>query len=210
MATYDLDEQEKIDALKAWWKQHGNTVILGVTVFAATVVGVQGWRQYQINQAMKASMTYDALQNLLKSGEAKKSRDTAGQIIDQYPGTAYAPRAALLIAKTNHDAGDVQSARAQLQWASEHADEEEVRDTARLRLAAVLLDEKNFGEALKQVEGTSNPAFAALFADVKGDILAAQGKTQEARTAYKTALEKMGSKGTYRQIIKMKMESLGS
>jgi predicted negative regulator of RcsB-dependent stress response len=210
MATYDLDEQEKIDALKAWWKQHGNSVILAVSVFAATLVGVQGWRQYQASQAVKASMAYDALQNLAKGDDVKKVRDTAGQIIDQYSGTAYAPRAALIAAKANHEAGDMQSARAQLQWASEHAEEDAVRDTARLRLAGVLLDEKNYGEALKQVELTPSPAFAALFADMKGDILVAQGKPAEARSAYKTALETIGDKSLYRQVIKIKMESVGS
>jgi len=210
MATYDLDEQEKIDALKAWWKHNGNTVILAVSIFAVTVVGVQGWRQYQNSQALKASMTYDALQNLAKRGEVKKVRDSAGQLIDQYSGTAYAPRAALIAAKANHEAGDTQSARAQLQWAAEHAKEEEVRDTAKLRLAGVLLDEKNYAEALKQLESTPNPSFAALFFDMRGDILTAQEKLAEARAAYKAALDKIENKSAYRQVIKMKMENLGS
>jgi predicted negative regulator of RcsB-dependent stress response len=209
MAAYDLEEQEQIEVLKAWWKRNGNTVILAVTVFAATVAGVQGWRYYQNSQAVKASMMYELLQNAAKSGDAKKARDAAGQIMEQYSGTPYAPRAALMAAKTNYDNGDMQSAKAQLQWAADHAKEDEVRDMARLRLAGVLLDEKNNADALKQLAAGSSPAFSALFSDLQGDILAAQGKTAEARSAYQVAVEKIGEKSPYRQLIKMKLDGLG-
>ncbi len=209
MATYDLEEQEQIEVLKAWWKRNGNTVILAVAVFTATVAGLQGWRYYQNSLAVKASMMYEVLQNVAKSGDAKKTRDAAGQIMEQFPSTPYAPRAALLAAKSNYDNGDVQSAKAQLQWAAEQAKEDGVRDMARLRLAGVLLDEKNYGDALKQLEKPSSSAFGALFADLQGDILAAQGKTAEARSAYQTAVEKTGEKSPYRQLIKMKQDGLG-
>jgi len=209
MATYDLEEQEQIDILKAWWKSNGNMVILAVAVFAATLSGIQGWRYYQHSQMIKASMMYEVLQSVMKSGDTKKTRDAAGQIMEQHPASPYAARAALIAAKANHDSGDVQSAKAQLQWASEHAKEDEVRDIARLRLAGQLLDEKKYAEALKQVEMTPTPAFVGLIADMKGDILAAQDKQTEARVAYQLALDKIGEKSTYRQLIKMKIENLG-
>jgi predicted negative regulator of RcsB-dependent stress response len=208
MATYDLEEQEQIDIIKTWWKHNGNTVIMAVTVFAVTVAGVQGWRHYQNGQTAKASMMFEGLQGVAKSADAKKTRETAGQIMEQYPGTAYAPRAALIAAKTNYDAGDAKSAKAQLQWATEHAKEDAVRDMARLRLAIVLLDEKNYADALKQVELQPNPAFIALFADLKGDILAAQGKNMEARSAYQSALDKIGAKSPYRELIQLKLDGL--
>lgn len=209
MSTYDLEEQEQIDALKAWWKRNGNTVIIAATVFFATVAGVQGWRYYQNTQATKASMAYGILQSVLRSGDVKRIRDAAGQVMEQYPNTAYAPRAALVAAAVNHDAGDMQSATAQLQWAIERSKESEVRDMARLRLAGLLLDEKKFGEAQKLVDEQPGAAFAGLFADMKGDILLAQGKNDEAKAAYKTALEKAGEKGQYRQLIQMKLDALG-
>ncbi len=209
MATYDLEEQEQIDILKAWWKRNGNMVILAVAVFAVTLSAVQGWRYYQHNQAIKASMAYEVLQSMTKSDDTKKVRDAAGQIMELYPASPYAARAALIAAKANHDAGDAQSATAQLQWAADHAKEDAVRDIARLRLAGQLLDEKKYAEALKQVEMNPVPAFMALFSDMKGDILTAQGKPTEARVAYQAALDKVGEKSSYRQLIKMKIENLG-
>lgn len=209
MATYDLEEQEQIDILKAWWKRNGNLVILAVTVFAVTLSGAQGWRYYQHSQTAKASMMFEVLQSVTKSGDTKKTRDAAGQIMEQHPGSPYAARAALIAAKANHDSGDVQSAKAQLQWAVDHAKEDEVRDIASLRLAGQLLDEKKYAEALKLVDLKPVPSFVALFADMKGDILVAQGKPTEARVAYQVAMDKIGEKSPYRQLVKMKMENLG-
>jgi len=208
VATCDLEEQEQIDLIKTWWKRNGTMVVLAVVVFAVTVVAVQGWRQYQYGQTTKASMMFEALQGVAKSADAKKTRDSAGQIMEQYPSTAYAARAALIAAKSNYEAGDAKSAKAQLQWAVEHAKEDAVRDMARLRLSIVLLDEKNYAEALKLVELQPNPAFSALYADLKGDILAVQGKNAEAGTAYQSALEKIGAKSPYRELIQLKLDGL--
>lgn len=209
MATYDLEEQEQIDILKAWWKRNGSMVMLAVAVFAATLSGVQGWRYYQHSQTIKASLMFEVLQSVSKNTDTKKIRDAAGQIMEQHPGSPYAARAALIAAKANHVSGDIQSAKAQLQWAVDHAKEDEVRDIARLRLAGQLLDEKKHAEALKLLEMNPVPTFLALFSDMKGDILVAQGKPTEARIAYQLALDKIGGKSPYRQLVKMKIENLG-
>ncbi|MGE5027939.1 MAG: tetratricopeptide repeat protein, partial [Betaproteobacteria bacterium] len=127
-----------------------------------------------------------------------------------YPGTPYATRAALLAAGANLESGDAKSAKAQLQWVTEHAKEEGARDIARLRLAGILLDEKNYAETMKQLESPHEKAFDGLFADLKGDTLAAQGKMGEARAAYQAALDKMDEKSAYRQVVQMKLDGLGA
>lgn len=208
--AYDLEEQEQLDVLKDWWKRNGTTVLLAVGVFAAAVTGMQGWRYYQKNQQQQAAMVYEAVQIGAQTKDIKRIRDAAGQLIEKYPGTPYAARAALLAAGANLESGDAKSAKAQLQWVTEHAKEEGARDIARLRLAGILLDEKNYAEAAKQLESKHEKAFAGLFADLKGDVLAAQGKTAEARAAYQAALEKMDEKSAYRQVVQMKLDGLGA
>lgn len=207
--AYDLEEQEKVDALKAWWTQNGTTVLLAVAVFAAVVAGVQGWKYYQKSLQQQAAMVYEVVQNAVQVKDVKRLRDAAGQLMEKYPGTPYATRAALLAAGANQEAGDAKSAKAQYQWVIDRAKEDGARDIARLRLAGVLLDEKNYAEALKSLGGQSSPAFAGLFADLSGDVLIAQGKVAEARTAYKLALEKIDAKSAYRQIVQMKLDGLG-
>jgi len=207
--AYDLEEQEQIDAIKAWWKQYGNTVLLSVTVFVAIVAGIQGWRYYQNKQTVQAAGLYEMLQGAVDSHDVNKVRGMAGQLIEQYPRTAYASRAALLAAKSNYDSGDAKSAKAQLQWVLDHAASDEVKDAARLRLAGVLLDENSHAEALKLLDTKHGAAFDGLYADLKGDVLLASGKGAEAQASYKLALEKIDPTSAYRGLVQMKLDGLG-
>jgi len=209
LSAYDLEEQEKVDELKAWWKTNGTTVMLALIVFAAVVAGMQGWRVYQGSQQHQAALAYEAVQNGVQGKDAKRIRDAAGQLIEKYPGTPQASRSALLAAGANYESGDAKSAKAQLQWVIEHAKEVGARDIARLRLAGVLLDEKNYAEAMKTLEASHERAFDGLFSDLKGDVLAAQGKKADARAAYQAALEKTDEKSAYRQVVQMKLDGLG-
>ena len=207
--AYDLEEQEKVDELKAWWKTNGTTVMLAVAVFAAVVAGMQGWRFYQNNQRQQAALVYEAVQSGVQGKDIKRIRDAAGQLIEKYPGTPQASRAALLAAGANYESGDAKSAKAQLQWVIEHAREEGARDIARLRRAGILLDEKAYEDAMKTLEASHGKAFDGLFSDLKGDVLAAQGKMADARAAYQAALEKTDEKSAYRQVVQMKLDGLG-
>jgi len=209
MSVHDLEEQERIDAIKAWWKQYGNTVTLGIAVFAAVMAGTQGWRWYKQKQNVEAASVYQAVQAAAQADDVKKIRETAGAIIEKYPSTSYATRAALEAARANYETGDAKSAKAQLQWVIEHATELQARDVARLRLAGVLLDEKNYAEAVKLLDASHDAAFDALYADMKGDVLAAQGKMVEARTAYQTALSKIDEKSAFRKFVELKLDGLG-
>lgn len=207
--AYDLEEQEQIDAIKAWWKQHGNTVYLSVAVFVAIVAGIQGWRHYQSKQTVQAAGMYEMLQGAADGKNVSKVREVAGQLIEQYPRSAYATRAALLAAKSNYDSGDAKSAKAQLQWVLDHAGSDETKDAARLRLAGIMLDEKNHVEALKLLESKHGAAFDGLYADLKGDVLLASGKGDEAQASYKLALEKIDPTSAYRGLVQMKLDGLG-
>lgn len=206
----DLEEQEQLDALKTWWKRYGGTVVLAVAVAAAVVAGIQGWRYYQRTQVQQAQALYNALQNEVEAQDVEKIRAVAGRIMDKYAGTAYAPRAALLSAEANYRSGDAKSAKAQLQWVIDHAKEAGLQDAARLDLAAVYLDEKNYGEALKVLDAKHSDAYDALFSDRRGDVLAAQDNKAEARKSYQAALEKLDSNNAYRNYVQLKLDALGS
>jgi predicted negative regulator of RcsB-dependent stress response len=206
---YDLQEQEQIDALKAWWKENRRTVILTAIVFVVAMAGVQAWRYYQQSQTQQAAELYGALQQLVPENNAKKIREATATLIDKFSSTAYAPRAALISAKVNYQSGDLQRAKAQLQWVIDHAAEDELQDTARLRLAGILLDEKNYAEGLRLLEAKHSPAYDAFYLDLKGDVLLAQGKPAEARGAYQAAFDKIDKKSNYRDLIQIKLDALG-
>lgn len=209
MATYDLEEQEKINELKAWWNAYGTLVIIAVVTFVAGIGGTQGWNYYQKQQSAGAAELYASLQKVVASKDPKKIGDAASLVMEKFSGSGYAPRAALISARASFDAGDVQNARSRLQWALDHAKEEELKDLARLRLAGLLLDEKKHDEALKLLETRHGESFAGLYADLRGDILIAAGNAAEARNAYQTALDKIDKKSAYRNLVQMKFNALG-
>jgi len=210
MAVYDLEEQEQLAALRAYWKQYGNLILTAITLALAVLAAFQAWNYYQRRQAQEASSVYGALQKAQAGRDAKQVKDLAGTILERYPGTYYAAMAALISAKSAYDSGDAKSAKAQLEWVGEHAKSEEFRYIARLRLAGILLDEKDFDGAMRIAEGKSNQAFAARFADLKGDILAAQKKNAEARAAYAAAVSATDAKdAAFRKYVQQKLDSLG-
>jgi len=208
MSAYDLEEQEQLAELKAWWKEHGGTVMLGATLALAAFGAWNGWMWYQRSQAAQAAVLYDALQKAARANDLKVIRDTAGAILENFPRTAYAPLAALVSAKVQFQAGDPKTARAQLEWVVEHANNDQIRSIATLRLASVLLDDKDPDAALKVLEAKPHPGFEALYAMQRGDILATQKKRAEARAAYQAALEK-AQPGAVRETLRLKLDALG-
>ncbi|HQR04534.1 MAG: tetratricopeptide repeat protein [Proteobacteria bacterium] len=221
MAAYDLEEQEQLAELKTWWHQHGNRVTNIALIVALALAGWQGWNWWQRNQATQASAVYMGLEKAAAGKDALHARELAGELIDKYPRTAYAAMGALLSARVQTDAGDGKNAQAQLQWAADHSTDPALRDLARLRLAAVLLDAKSYDAALKALDGTPADAFAPRFEEMKGDIEAARGKVAEARADYESAIAKLeklpadkGESGAvrepYHQVLQSKLEAMGA
>ena len=209
MAALDLQEQEQLDALKAWWKENGNR-LLGVLLIAVVAMGGwRGWQYYQHEQSSEAATLYAGFLQQMESNDVKRVNDAAAAVMGEYAASGYAPRAALLAAHVNEQAKDAARAKTQLQWIIDHAEEAGLKDVARLRLAAVLLDEKNYADAMKLLEAKHPASFDGLYADLRGDVLSAQGKNGEAKSAYKLAYEKIDAKSAYRNLIQMKMDALG-
>src|SRR2546428_1070060 len=206
----DLEEQEQVEELKAWWKQHGGLIAAVVLALALSFVGWQGWRWYQINQASHASVLYDTVSKAAQANDAKALRDAAGTLVESYPRTLYASMGALVAARHYFDRNDLKTAKAQLQWVMDHSPSDDLRDLARLRLAAVLLDEKAYDEALKLLDSKHSPAYEAQYAAMRGDILLAKNQAAEAKAAYKLALAKSEKKdGAFQESVRMRLEALG-
>ena len=206
----DLEEQEQVEELKAWWKQHGGLIAAVVLALALSFAGWQGWRWYQINQASHASVLYDTVSKAAQANDAKALRDAAGTLVESYPRTLYASMGALVAARHYFDRNDLKTAKAQLQWVMDHSPSDDFRDLARLRLAAVLLDEKAHDQALKLLEAKPAPAYEAQYAALRGDILLAKNQAAEAKAAYKLALEKSDKKdGAFQESVRMRLEALG-
>ena len=212
MAAYNPEEQEKIEGLKAWWTAHGNTVIIILTTLIATIVGIQAWNYYTRQQAQQAADLFTVLQQQVeKSGDPVKINDAAYLLMEGFPSSGYAARAALIAAQANVNAGNLAEASGKLQWILDHSKEPELKDIARLRLARVLLDEQKYDEALRHLSAAHGESFAGLYADMKGDVLAVSGSIEEARAAYQQAIDKLSEgRSAYQNIVQMKLDGLRS
>lgn len=209
MAALDLQEQEQLDTLKAWWKDNGNYLLGALLIVVVAMGGWRGWQYYQNQQSAEAATLYAGFTQQLESNDPKRVNDAAAAVMDKYASTAYASRAALLAAQVNEQVKDVARAKTQLQWVIAHAEEASLKDVARLRLAAVLLDEKDYDAAMNLLEAKHPASFDGLYADLRGDVLRAQGKNEEAKSAYKLAYEKTDARSQYRNMIQVKMDALG-
>lgn len=206
--AYDLEEQEQLATLKAWWQRYGNLVTTVVLVIALIFAGWNGWNWYQARQAAGAAAAYEDLQTAAAMKDMAKVKSAAGALFDEFSRTSYAQMGGLTAAKANFDAGDLKTTKAQLQWVIDNGRDESFKLVARLRLAGVLLDEGQADAALQLVAIKVPAQYEAAFADRRGDILVAQKKSAEARAAYQIAYDKADSRGGYRQIVQLKLDDL--
>ena len=211
MASHlDLEEQEQIDQLKQFWSQYGNLITWVLIIALGTYAAWNGWNWWQRDQAAKASVMYDELERAAQAGEADKAATLFATLQDRFPRTVFAQQGGLMLAKMQADKGQADKAAATLSWVGEQGAEDEYKSLARLRLAAVLLEQKKYDEALKQLDAGMPKAFEGLAADRRGDVLLAQGKKEEAKAAYQKAWTALGDKVEYRRIVDAKLTALGA
>jgi predicted negative regulator of RcsB-dependent stress response len=210
MPVYDLEEQDQIDDLKAWWTRYGGTITVALVLGLLVVAGIQGWRWYAGHRAENASVLYSAVSEAARAKDAAKAKDAITQLTERYGSTAYAPRAELLYAKMLYDAGDRDGAKAQLAWVVDHASEDELQAIARYRLAQLQIDEKQYDAALATLDAKHPAAFEGLYADLRGDALVAAGRPADARAAYENALAKLDAKSTYRNYVQVKHDAIAA
>ena len=210
MATQlDLQEQEQLDALKAFWNKYGNLVTWLLVLLLGAYAAWNGWNYWQREQGLKSGAMFDELERATLAGDADKAGRVFADLKERYPATAFAQQGGLLAAKVQFDKGQTDAAKASLNWVADNAGEEEIRTVARLRLAAVQTEAKQYDEALKTLAGATAPGFVALVADRRGDVLAIQGKAAAARAAYEAAYAAMSDKLDYRRLVEAKLTALG-
>jgi predicted negative regulator of RcsB-dependent stress response len=211
MATQlDLQEQEQLDAIKAFWKQYGNLISWLLVLVLGAYAAWNGWNYWQRDQAVKAGAMFDELERSTQAGDAERSGRVFNDLKDRFGSTVYAAQAGLLTARVQLDKGQADAARASLAWVVDKGGDEALRTMARLRLAGLMLDAKQFDDALRQLDGATAPGFEALVADRRGDVLLAQGKQAEAQKAFEAAYQGMSAQLDYRRLVEAKLTALGA
>ena len=211
MATQlDLQEQEQLDTLKAFWKQYGNLVTWVLVLALAGIAAWNGWQYWQREQGFKAGAMFDELDRAVQAGDVDKTARVFSDLKERFSATAFAEQAALATAKLQFDKGQVDAATGTLAWLAEKGVQDEVRTIARLRLSALQHAAKQYDDAIKTLDAATAKGFEPLVADRRGDVLLAQGKADAAKAAYQLAWAGMDDKTDYRRVVDAKLTALGA
>ncbi|MCQ9616728.1 tetratricopeptide repeat protein [Paenalcaligenes niemegkensis] len=208
--AYDLEEQEKIDAIRDWWGRYGTLCVILAFVVVAGVLGWRGWQWYQNHQNTQAMGYFEALEGASRqdSPEAYARIKAASETLRaDFPQSGYTSRGVLIAAWALQERGETEEAREQLEWIISSGDDQALIPLARLRLAGVLLELGDHDQALAQLSDAP-ASFAGLYADRRGDVYAAQGKKAEAQAEWEKALEALSGEAVS-QIIQLKLDATG-
>lgn len=210
--AFDLEEQEKIDQLKAWWLRFGGFIMGVLVVISLVFIGYYGWGWYQNYRATQALGYYDIVNNTANASQHSSEDNTRMKealkaLQADYKGTAYPARASLLASKFFMEQGKYEEAQHILQWVVSESGETEIIPVAQLQLATAFLNQDNYADALAQL---SNPptSFNALFLDRRADILLAQNKKDEAAQVWQTVLQEKNVEASFIRLVQLKLNVL--
>lgn len=207
MEHYTTDD-EQIESIKQWWKENGLPIIIGLVLGLSGIFGWRGWQAYEQQQAELASDLYQSLAHYMREKDADKVRESARQLLEEFPSTTYAVYAALNLAKLAVTEKDFETAREQLEYASQHAPGKELRLLAEIRLARVLLAEGKLDEALSRLNSKDFGKLGNSAEELKGDILVLKGDNQAAMNAYTLALASTPRDSDEYELLTIKLDSV--
>jgi predicted negative regulator of RcsB-dependent stress response len=202
LELYDSEEQQ-VEAIKDWWKENGKAVILGTVV---GIGGLLGWRFYQdsvIEAQEAASDAYTTAVTQL-AAQGADAQDTVQSFITANSDSEYATLAALQLAKVQVEAGELDAALEQLNWAKLNSKDTGLIAVATYRVARVLVEQGKDTEALSELDSLTHSDWAGRVAELRGDILLRSGDKDAAYQAYSEAQQSADNS----QTLQMKLDDL--
>ena len=203
----NLTDDEKLAEVKKWWGENGGSIITGVVLGLAVLFGSKAWFAYQDRKAETASNIYTTLMVALERGQNQIVSEKAGVLVSDYTGTPYATLAALALARMNIEADELAVAQSHLQWVIDNTHSDLTRETARLRLARVMIAMDNLDGALALLDQAEpDSAFDPLYIEVRGDVDVARGDLAAANKTYQAALAITASDAPGRHLLQLKYD----
>jgi len=212
----DLEEQEQLDQLKAFWQKYRNLItgVLTVVLFAYSAYSGYGW--WRNSQALEASKLYETMVSAIAKGDKDQTLRAADDLQKDFSRTPYAAMSSLIAARIAADAGDSTKAISYLRWAAKNASNDGYLALAKLRLVTQLIEqggEKDFAEADQILKETPITGFEALCLERRGDWYLAQKKNAEARKSYEDAWKTLNQAKEFpeeaRRLLKVKLDAVG-
>jgi len=212
----DLEEQEQLDQLKAFWQKYRNLITGMVTAALFAYAAYSGYQWWRNSQALEASKLYETMVGAIAKGDKDQTLRAADDLQKDYARTPYAPMSSLIAARIAADAGDNAKALDYLRWAAKNASNDGYLALAKLRLVSQLIEqgsEKDFAEADQILKDKPVVGFEALWLERRGDWYLAQKKNAEAKASYQDAWKALDQAKEFpeeaRRLLKVKLDAVG-
>lgn len=206
----DLEEQEQIEQLKAFWAQYGSAITAVLVLVFVAFAGWNGYQYWQRQQAVQAAALYDEVERLAQGGDLLTAQRAFDELTKRFPRTAYAQQSALALAKTAVQANKIDVAMAALRWAAESGTDTALATVARVRWAGLLMESKDWSAAVDVLRiDPVDPELMVVALDRKGDALVGKGEASAAVESYKKALELSAGSSDVQRMVRIKLNALG-
>ncbi|MBK9440936.1 MAG: tetratricopeptide repeat protein [Comamonadaceae bacterium] len=205
----DLEEQEQLDQIKHFWKQYGNAITWALIVVLAAFASWNFYQYWQRSQSSQAAALFDEVERSVQSADPAKMDRVFAEMKDRFGSTIYAQQSALLVARQYVEIGKLDAAKSALSWVAEQSSDTGYQSLAKLRLAAIMMEVKNFDGALGLMNGSFPASFEGLVADRKGDILALKGDKVAGVVEYEKAYRLLDVRTEYRRLVEVKLNAMG-
>jgi predicted negative regulator of RcsB-dependent stress response len=206
---YDAHEQGEV--VKKWLRENGSAIVMGLVIAFGGLFGFKQWQGGQENTRQRAATEYQVLDQLLSQGQLDAAMSNFQSLQDDYPDSPYTSMAALKMARARIEVNQPELAVGLYEFVMENGYPKALTVIARERLARVLLDQGRPEDALQTLDGTQEIAgFEARYAEVRGDILHALGRNDEAAAAWQEALTALEAGVGDRAMLVLKLQSVGA
>ncbi|MSP27528.1 MAG: tetratricopeptide repeat protein [Methylococcales bacterium] len=202
----DTTEEERLESAQRWWKENGQSTIIGVVLGIVIILSWQYWQEYKHTQAEQASALYAQLLKAVETNANDNVQKLADQIQNAFPKTDYALFSGLLQAQLKAQQNDVASAK-QILTKIGTSSNKELSNVAKIRLVRLMLANKEYEQGLQLINGidpASSVSFSSNYDELVGDLYVALNRLDQARTSYQTALRN-GSKSP---LLQLKIDDL--
>jgi predicted negative regulator of RcsB-dependent stress response len=202
---YDTEE-EQLEALKRWWKENGQSTIIGLVLGIAVILGWNYWQDHKRGQAEQASALYSQLIQAIEADKKDSAEKLAERIQEHYPKTEYAAYSGLLLAKLKVQQGDAAKAQAILKGIAAGSNKE-LSNIAKIRQIRLMLASGEFEQGLKlinDVDPATSSSFSGNYDELVGDLYVALDRLDQARSSYQKALEN----GYKSPLLQLKIDDL--
>jgi len=222
----DPREREQLNRIKKLWRSYGIQLIVIVGSVAISLAGFNIYTGYQNNKLAESAELYEQFKQLDQSWQTL-ARDNASLAANasegeyafsslevltameevaellrlEYSNTNQAAYANLRLGAIYVHQQDLTTASQTLRWVITNAKSSHAIDLAVLQLSRIIMVQGDPTEALALIESRND--VSATNAELRGDILRALGRYQEALAAYQLAIKRGSSEKFIRYKISL-------